>query len=107
MPECALAGHKIKCGGGNQIHHIINRSKARGNKVVRKELDCDELTAWVCAAHNAWSKLADTKESRSIMLWQKIDEFGYDVMEKKVNNLSWKVQPHELTLDAMLGERNV
>jgi hypothetical protein len=105
MPECALAGYEIPCKGGNQRHHIISRGKARGNKIVRKELDCEELVTWVCAAHNAWTKMADWPKCRSIMLWQKIDEFGYGRMEKKVNGLSWKVQPHELTLDAMLGDR--
>ena len=104
MPECALAGYQITCSEDMHKHHIINRSKARGNKVVRRELDCDELTADVCAKHNV-SRIADTKECRSIMLWQKIDKFGYARMEKKVNGLSWKVQPHELTLDAMLGNR--
>ncbi len=106
--ECSLAGYKIQCSGGLQHHHIINRAKARGNPTVRKEIDCEELIAKVCAAHNAWTKLADTKECRSILLRQKIDEYGYDTMKKKINGLSWKVQPHELTLEAMLkGESNV
>ena len=104
MPECALAGYQIACSNDMHKHHIINRSKARGNKVVRKELDCNELIADVCSKHNV-SRIADTKECRSMLLRQKIDEFGYDRIEKKVNGLSWKVQPHELTLDAMLGER--
>ncbi len=33
---------------------------------------------------------------------QKIDKHGYATMEQIVNNLSWKVQPHELTFDVML-----
>ncbi len=104
MPECALAGYQITCSKDMHKHHIINRGNARGNPVVRQELDCDELIADVCSKHNV-SRIADTKECRSLLLWQKVYEFGYDRMEKKVNGLSWKVQPHELTLDAMLDTR--
>ena len=101
MPDCALEGYLIECSGGLQTHHIINRGKARGNKRVRQELDCDELTIKICAAHNV-SRIADTKEARAILLKQKIDEFGYDRMKNKINGLSWKVKHQEFTLEAML-----
>ena len=102
MPECALKGYLVECSGGCQLHHIINRGKARGNPRVRQELDCNELTAWVCAKHNT-TKLADTKEARAILLKQKVLEFGYDHMNNKINGLSWKVPKPEFSLDAMLA----
>ena len=89
MPECALAGYQITCSQNMHKHHIINRSKARGNSVVRQELDCDELIADVCSKHNV-SRIADTKECRSLLLWQKADpsnkvivsEFLHKLIEK-------------------------
>ncbi len=107
MEGCELRGYPHRCGGPRlHKHHIINYSKARGNKVVRALLKTNprELTSWVCANANV-DRTADELGAQAHLLEKKVDEFGYSYMRMYVNEYvgqHWKIPRPELRLEALL-----
>jgi hypothetical protein len=101
--HCALEGFRIQCYGRLERHHIINKTKARGNAEVRAILaTCPpEVMAWVCEAHNV-GRWADSHEAQRILILQKVFEFGYGHMRHFWNALPWKVSGQDTKLEAML-----
>jgi len=103
---CALSGFKIRCVGDLQGHHIINKSKTRGNKEGRDILvACPlEIMAKVCYGHNV-GRLSDTPAACKILLLQKIYEFGWFHMADwfKVFLATFKRYPTELELERLLS----
>lgn len=90
------------CGGRIEWHHIINRSKVRGNKKARKYIDHRHLRAWVCTVHNV-GRDADSPEVRKYLLYGRGLLHGEAYMRDLVNNIPWKVVHHELTWDGIMA----
>ena len=86
------------------LHHLINFSKAVGNKKVRKILKSnpEELTDWVCAGANI-GRIADEKGAQAVLFEKKVSDLGYEHMNAYLADLPWKVKRPELTLKALLG----
>lgn len=101
---CALQGYIIRCQGPLTGQHILNKSKARGNKEIRAILaSCPpEVMANVCQEGHNISRWADTKEAQKILLLQKIHEFGWAHMKTFFDDLPWKIPHHDMTLEALL-----
>ena len=97
---CPLDGYGVKCGGWWELHHIIGKGKARGNKELRKAIDHPALTIFICHAHN-FSRWADTSEARRILLQKKTEEHGEYFMQVLVDGLPWKYRPPEFRWEAM------
>ncbi len=108
MDGCELRGYPHKCGGPRlHLHHLINYSKARGNKEVRAILkdNYHEITSWVCANANG-DRTADETGAQSWLLEKKVAEFGYSYMRYYLNEYigqHWKIPRPELTLEALLA----
>ncbi len=100
--HCALEGYMVECAGRLSKQHIISKGMARGNEQVREEITCEQLLADVCLEGHNTSKFADSREARKILLLQKINQYGWTVMEAIIDTLPWKVPMHSLTLRAML-----
>lgn len=104
---CELLGYPHNCGGPRlHLHHIVNFSKAMGNKWVRALLKTNppELTSWVCANSNV-DRTADEPGAQSWLLEKKVAEFGYSYMRIYLNDYvgkHWKVPRPELRLEALL-----
>ena len=100
---CPLSGYQIKCGGRWELHHILNRGKARGNSKVQKVFNSNppELTIFICSSHNV-SRWADTSEARAILMYHKLKEFGWDHMRDILERLPWKTPKPEFRLEAIM-----
>lgn len=100
---CDLQGYKIRCAGGLEGHHIINKTLARGNEEVREILVAcpPEVMSKICEAHNV-GRWADQHEARRILLLQKVWQFGLEHMREWVNGLPWKVEHLDLRFEAMM-----
>jgi hypothetical protein len=92
-----------KCSGELHYHHIINRTKTRGNTKARKYCDQPKLRAWVCAAHNV-GRYADTREAVSELLTAKTFFHGEDEMRRVVDEIPWKKPQEDLRYSKLLGE---
>lgn len=100
--KCALEGFAgIKCSEMIHLHHIISFTQARGNKRVRKILkgNPEELTAWVCSAHNV-GRWADSRKARAILLRKRNKETDGKTKET-IDNLPWKVRKYSDSYEAM------
>ena len=103
---CELAGFRIQCAGGLQHHHVLSKSTLAGNKRALKYAEAHPaLIAEVCAAHNASSKLADTKEARALLLRKRVAELGEPYMEAVLGGLRacFRLDRPELRLSALIG----
>ena len=89
------------CAGPIEHHHIINRSKTRGNKKARKYLD--KFVAPVCHYHNV-SRIADTKRAQKILI-RKLEQTGVNVRQI-INGIPWKVKHKELSYEGIMGENH-
>ena len=100
---CPLTGYKIECTAGEgEHHHIFSKQLARGNKMLRKAIDADELVVLICTGHNH-SKMADTREARRILLRHQVGIYGFERMEEVVDNLPWKVKYFEYRWENLMG----
>ena len=103
---CELLGYPHNCGGPRlHKHHLINYSKARGNKRIRAILkeNPPELTSWVCANANV-DRTADEKGAQAHLWALKVKTHGYDHIKRTLDELPWKVPRPELRLEALLDE---
>lgn len=102
---CRLAGLGFgPCKGREHRHHIIAVGKARGSKAVSRVLKSypPELIALVCEAHNV-GRAADSTRARRALVKQNTALYGEPRMRQAIDGLPWKVQPHELTFDGIMG----
>jgi hypothetical protein len=103
---CELAGFMIQCGGPMQRHHIINKSRLRGNaralRVVN-EFWPEMFLADVCQNHNV-SRWADAKQARAMLFQRRVDLYGAGTVRHALNLLgkTFKSMPADLTLEALL-----
>ena len=117
LERCALTvmNYPHKCTPDDlHLHHLINYSKARGNKEVRKILKSmvefqdgepphpKELTDWVCAGANV-GRIADTKGAQCVLFQKKVKQYGYEYMSEYLAGLPWKYPKPELRLEALLA----
>ena len=101
-PEhCALEGYAVACIGGCQNGHLMNKSKARGNKAARDYLGQEMNLSPQCLAHNV-GRFADTREAMKIQLLQKIFKHGWTEVKEYYDNVPWKVHKVEFELKRML-----
>lgn len=104
LEGCELVGYPHRCGGPRlHLHHLVNYSKARGNKAVRAILkeNPPELTSWVCAWANV-DRTADTRGAQAFLWEKKVREYGKSHIERYLADLPWKVPRPELRLEALL-----
>lgn len=103
MFGCPLRGYKIECGGRNHYHHIINKSKLRGNKAARHycEVEHPEIfLAEVCANHNV-SRWADTREAAGMLVRMKAEQYGEEYVRHIWDGVPWKAPRPELSFDVL------
>ena len=103
MNSCPLEGYGTFCAGGIHHHHIINRSKLRGNKAARNycEMQYPEIfLVQICANHNV-SRWADTREAAGILIAHKVMLYGEDNVRKIWDGVPWKVPRPELRFDVL------
>ena len=81
---CQLHGRGHVCRGGMTVQHIVNKSKTQRSKAKRKASENPKLLAIVCLAANSDTKIADTKWARQVLLYRKIEKYGYEVMKELV-----------------------
>ena len=98
---CALIGYAIRCDGPLQHGHLMNKSKARGNKAVRAYLGQEMNISPQCLAHNV-GRFADTREAMKIQLLQKIFKHGWTEVKEYYDNVPWKVHKVEFEIERML-----
>ena len=100
--HCALEGYLIQCVGDCQRGHIINTSKARGNKLGVKEYLKHEINiSPQCVAHNV-NRWADQYDARKIQLLQKIFKHGWSEVKEYYDGVPWKVHKPEFEIERML-----
>ena len=101
-PEhCSLEGYLIPCHGRLQRGHLMNKSKARGNKAVREYLSHDMNLSPQCLAHNV-GRFADTREAMKIQLLQKIFKHGWSDVKEYYDGVPWKIHKVEFEPERML-----
>ena len=105
-PACALEGYPpkdpVQCYGGCQNGHLVNESKARGNKRGVKEYLKHEINiSPQCVAHNV-DRWADQYEARKWQLLQKIWKYGFSAVKEYYDGVPWKVPKPEFSLERML-----
>ena len=99
---CSLIGYGCQCVGDCQNGHIINNSKARGNKLGVKEYLKHHINiSPQCMAHNV-GRVADSYDARKIQLLQKIFKHGWSEVKEYYDNVPWKVHKVEFELGRML-----
>ena len=99
---CSLIGYGCQCTGVCQNGHIINTSKARGNKLgVKKYLKHDINISPQCVAHNV-GRVADSYDARKIQLLQKIFKHGWSDVKDYYDNVPWKIHKPEFEIERML-----
>lgn len=106
LANWAVAKKYGPCRGGDQNHHILNRSqlmKAKAAKKFCEETHPEIFIAKICAAHNT-SRMADTKEARRYLLQRRVANFGYEYVSGVLEELQtkFKVPRPELTARALL-----
>ena len=103
MISCPLCGYKVVCAGRPHKHHMINKSKLRGNKAARHYVEVkhpDVFLVEICANHNV-SRWADTREAASILLRYKVKLLGEDYVREIWDGIPWKVPRPELRFDVL------
>ena len=94
------------CSGRLNSHHIINKSRTRGNKAARKFIDAhpEIFFARVCAHHNQ-SRWADTKRCRRILVLHKTASQGLDAVDYHLAELRklFKSNADDLTIRGLTG----
>ena len=99
--DCALEGYGIPCLGELQHGHLMNKSKARGNKAARDYLGQEMNISPQCLAHNV-GRFADTREAMKIQLLQKIFKHGWTEVKEYYDGVPWKVHKVEFEFERML-----
>ena len=96
------------CGGPLHKHHIINKSKYRGNAKVKKYINKHPhiFYADVCAIHNV-GRFADTKEAQRFLLMRRCDEWGLHNVMNAVDRIPWKVKPPELSFKGLTTRSDI
>lgn len=94
------------CYGRLHRHHIINRSRTRGNKAARKFVDDNGWLFWanVCEGHNV-GRLADTKAMRSFLITKRGITYGFPKVKATLADLRkcFKSDASDLTLEGLIG----
>ena len=106
MFTCPLKGYETFCAGNMQRHHIINKSKLKGNKKARHYVDVEYPHVFlveICANHNV-SRWADTDTAAGILLKHKVDLYGMDYVRSIWDNIPWKVPRPESRFDALFPD---
>jgi hypothetical protein len=103
-PQCPLAGWRVPCGGLLQEHHVVPREWTRGQPAARRASEVPELIVKVCANHNAWTKLADTREARQILLRHQARFFGEKAVRAALEQIPRKVRGNDLTWDRLMAK---
>ena len=104
MILCPLQGYKVACAGRPHRHHIINKSKLRGNKAARDYVEKEHPDIFlieICANHNV-SRWADTREAAGILLACKVAEYGEDYVREIWDAIPWKVPRPELRFESLM-----
>ena len=103
MFTCPLKGYETFCAGSMQRHHIINKSKLKGNKKARHYVDVEYphiFLVEICENHNV-SRWADTREAAGILIAHKAMLYGEDTVRGIWDGVPWKVPRPELRFDAL------
>ena len=94
------------CSGRIHRHHIINRSRTRGNKAARKFVDDNGWLFWadVCEAHNV-GRVADGRAQRAHFIKQRIFIYGHAEVDAALANLRrcFKSDASDLTIEGLIG----
>lgn len=107
---CGLLGWRHTCSEGFNNHHLINKSRLRGNSKAKKFVEHTHPEVFlvrVCGFANR-SRLADQPEARRKLLLHQIEVFGLDYIEGiwDLFKLAWEENgtefPHDLTLKALI-----
>jgi len=87
------------------MHHILNKSKLRGNKSALRYVNshADVFLTPVCQAHNV-GRLADSKAAQAILLGLKCEELGADYVREVWDGIPWKVPQTDLSFEAVLAK---
>jgi hypothetical protein len=95
-------GKNIRCSNVLHNHHILNKSKYRGNKAVAKYVKKypEIFIAQVCSTHNV-ERWADTPAAQRILLRKKSKLLGVDYVKDIWNGAPWKVWHEELSYDSI------
>ena len=93
------------CSGRLHRHHVINRSRTRGNKAARKFVDDNGWLFWadVCEYHNV-GRYADTKQARRAFMIMRVVEHGkkVDATLAELRKL-FKSDASDLTIEGLIG----
>jgi len=96
------------CSSGNHSHHILNRSLL-GNPRALAFVDAhpEEFKADCCPAHNI-TRDADSKRIRALLLQSKVDQYGWDHMNRLCEELGvcYKGARWDLSLMALLAAKD-
>jgi hypothetical protein len=108
---CALRGYGVNVNGKNircsnvlHGHHILNKSKYRGNKAVAKYVKkhSEVFIAQVCSTHNV-ERWADTPAAQRILLRKKSKLLGVDYVKQIWDGAPFKVHHPELSYDSIVA----
>ena len=91
------------CEGDCQGHHMVNKSKAKGNALKFINKNWGVFGSDVCPVHNR-DRYADTKVAQAYLLDKRIRDLGFEYVsgvweEWKTH---WKTFPPELEIEAIL-----
>ena len=106
MSDCFLNGFPHDCGGPKlDKHHLINRSKLRGNPEARKLVEGKWSHLFiqdVCANVNR-NRIADTKAAQAFMFSKLVDVWGWDYVSSALDEVraAFKCKVMELRLEAI------
>ena len=94
------------CSGRIHRHHIINRSRTRGNKAARKFVDDNGWLFWadVCEAHNV-GRISDGKAARGYFIAQRIIRHGGTKVDATLAEFRklFKSDASDLTIEGLIG----
>jgi len=94
------------CSGRIHRHHIVNRSRTRGNAAARKFVDANGWLFWadVCEAHNV-GRMADTRGARAHFLSNRIVRYGRAPVETCLADLRnlFRSDASDLTIEGLIG----
>ena len=93
------------CSGRIHRHHIINRSRTRGNAAARKFVDDNGWLFWadVCEAHNV-GRVADAKWARAYFIASREAMYG-EIVSRTLAEFGklFKSDASDLTIEGLIG----
>jgi len=94
------------CSGRIHRHHIVNRSRTRGNKAARKFVDDNGWLFWadICEGHNV-GRTADTKQAKRYLLSRRVDRYGIMTVGRTLAEFRklFKSDASDLTIEGLIG----